>query len=89
MKACLDLPWNVLAKGDPAEADWANHPPVDKTYYRNGNSAEQYEPDSQRDLLWELHGAIWWNPAGSQTAGTSSVDEGYNKDRDLERPHYV
>ena len=89
MKACLDLPWNVLANGDAAEADWANYPPVDGIDYRNGNSTEQDQPDSRRDLLWELHDTAWWNPAWSQTANTASVDEGHSKDRDLERPHYV
>ena len=75
----------MLANGDPGEADWDNHPAVNKTDYRNGNSTEQYQPDSRR----ELHDTIWLNPARSQTVDTSSVDEGYNKDRDLERPHYV
>ena len=31
----------MLANGDPGEADCANHPPVDRTDYRNGNSTER------------------------------------------------
>ena len=91
MKARLDLhvPWNVLANREPGEADWANHPLVDGIDYRNRNSTEQDQPDLQRDLLWDLHDTAWWNPAGSQTAIPYSVDKGQNKDRDLERPHYV
>ena len=89
MKAYLDLPWNVLAKGDPGGADWANHPPVDRTDNRNRASTKHHQPNSWRDLFWERHDTIWWNTAGNQTAHTSSNDEGYNNNRDRERPHYV
>ena len=46
------LPGPTLKRaGDPGEADWANHSPVDGIDYRNGNSTEQDQPDSRRDLL--------------------------------------
>jgi len=87
MKACLDQPWNVLANVDPGEANWANHPLVNRNDYRNGDNTEYDQPDSWRDLFRELYNTIWWNPSGSRMAETSSHDEGYNKDWDLERQY--
>ena len=63
---------------------------MDSIDYRNGNSTEQDQPDSRRDLLWELHDTVWWNHAGSQTADTSSVDQwkpgGGQKKRSSNKP---
>ena len=89
MKACLDLPWNVLVNGDPGEADWANHPPVDTNDYRNGDNTEYDQPDSWGGLFRELYDTIWRNPARSQMDEISSDDEGYNKDWDLECTYHV